>query len=258
MKNYTKIDVSEQTLEDLVRTHAAYIEEGLVYIDHQKSTGSGRLDVLMVDSGKSLAIAELKVVQDDGMLFQGVDYYDYISSHVEAFVRLYRDHSIDPTQQVRLILIAPSFSQILINRCKWLDLPVSLFTFNCLIFEGCEDIIPIFSEQQIPTPFRIIEIVRIEDHLAYITDLKVREEVTLLLEEVKNWKPGNISLEAVKYSISMKANGRLFAYLHPRRQHYVIGTYNAEDQWTDFPVKDVDDLANVKLTMKAVMERKAK
>jgi RecB family endonuclease NucS len=113
MKKYAIIDVSEQGLEDLVRQHAGMIEEGLVYVDHQKPTAGGRLDVLLVDSGKALVVAELKVVQDDGMLMQGVDYYDYVSKHVEAFARLYKAHDIDPTQQVRLLLIASSFSQVL-------------------------------------------------------------------------------------------------------------------------------------------------
>ncbi|MDP3000246.1 MAG: endonuclease NucS [Bryobacterales bacterium] len=125
---YTKVDVSEQQLEHLVRHNAALIEEGLVYVDHQKPTAGGRLDVLMVDSGKSLVVAELKVTQDDGMLLQGLDYYDYVSTHVESYARLYKTPCIDPTQQVRLFLVAPTFSQTLVNRCKWLDLPISLFT----------------------------------------------------------------------------------------------------------------------------------
>ncbi|MBI5760270.1 MAG: hypothetical protein HZA46_17280 [Planctomycetales bacterium] len=100
MKSYKKTDVSEAGLEDLIRQHFGQIEDGLVYVDHQKAAAGGRLDVLLVDSGKSLVVAELKIVQDDGMLLQGVDYYDYVSSHVEAFARLYKPHGIDPTQQV--------------------------------------------------------------------------------------------------------------------------------------------------------------
>jgi hypothetical protein len=132
VKTYTKADVSEQQLEDLVRVHAGLIEEGLVYVDHQKPAAGGLLDVLMVDSGRALVVAELKVVQDDEMLLQGLDYYDYVSSHIESFSRLYKAHSIDPTQQVRLILVAPSFSQSVVNRCKWLSIKVSLFTYTCL------------------------------------------------------------------------------------------------------------------------------
>jgi len=258
MKKYAKVEVSEQQLEDLVRLNVGQIEEGLVFVDHQKSTGSGRFDVIMADSGKSLVVAELKVVQDDGMLLQGLDYYDYVATQIEAFGRLYKKYSIDPTQKIRLFLIAPSFSQALVNRCKWLDLPISLFTFNCLKFEGEEDVLPIFNEQQVTVAPATVEITQLEDHLAYITDPIVREKVVALLEEIKAWKPGNISADAIQYAISLKANGRVFAYLYARRKYYQIATYDSEDEWTDYPIKTDDDLAKVKPIVKASMERKSK
>jgi hypothetical protein len=210
MKKYVKTDVSEQLLEEIVRRHANLIEEGLVYVDHQKAAAGGRLDVLLVDSGKSLVVAELKVVQDDGMLLQALDYYDYVSMHVEAFARLYKKHSIDPTQQVRLFLIAPTFSQTLVNRCKWLDVPTTLFSVDCLKFDNDDDVVPIFTERELPTIPGIIEISTREDHLTYITDAAVRAEVNSLLEEIKNWKPGCISIDPIKYAISIKVNGRVF------------------------------------------------
>jgi hypothetical protein len=258
MKRYNKIDVSEQELEDLIRQHTETLEEGLIYVDHQKPAVGGRLDVLMVDSGKSLVVAELKVIQDDGMLLQGIDYYDYVSGHIEAFARLYKPHDIDPTQQVRLLLVAPSFSQALINRCKWIDLPISLFTFHCLKFEGEKDITPVFAEQAIPTPPEVVEVAQLGDHLGYITDLQVRAKVTSLLDEIKNWKLGSISLDAVKQAISMKVNGRVFAYLYPRRQRYLLATYNDQEEWTEYTIKDDDDLVKVKPIMKAAMERRVK
>ena len=258
MKPYKKVDVSEAALEDLVRRDASLIEDGLVYVDHQKPAAGGRLDVLLVDSGKSLVVAELKVVQDDGMLLQGVDYYDYVSTHVEAFARLYKPHGIDPTQQVRLFLISPSFSQTLVNRCKWIDLPISLFTFHCLKFEGDDDLVPIFAEQPIPTPPEVVEVRHLDDHLAYITDLTVRSKVSALLDEIKNWKPGNISLDPIKYAISMKVDGRVFAYFYPRRKHYLLATYNAEEEWTEYSIKEDDDLGKVEPIMRAAMERRVK
>jgi hypothetical protein len=258
MKKYTKADVSEQELEDLVRRHAELIEEGLAYVDHQKPAAGGRLDVLMVDSGKSLVVAELKVTQDDGMLLQGLDYYDYISTHVESFARLYKSHAIDPTQRVRLFLIAPTFSQTLINRCKWLDLPISLFIFNCLKFEGESDVVPIFTEQQITAPPEVVEVAHLDDHLHYITDAAVRTRVAALLQEIESWRPGNISIDPIKYAVSMKVNGRVFAYLNPRRQHYIISTYDTSDEWKDYPIKTEDDLTTVKPIVKAAMERRIK
>jgi hypothetical protein len=256
MSPYAKADVSEQQLEELVRRNAGLIEEGLVYVDHQKAAAGGRLDVLMVDSGKSLVVAELKVVPDDGMLMQGVDYYDYVSSHVEAFARLYRPHDIDPTQQVRLLLIAPSFSQTLVNRCKWVDIPISLFSFQCLKFQGQEDLIPIFAEQLIPEQVEPPTATNLADHLGYITDTAIRAKVSALLDEIKTWKPGNISMDPTQRAISMKVNGRVFAALYPRRQHCVIDTLDADAKWKSFPVRNDDDLSEVKLIMKTAMERR--
>lgn len=256
MKPYKKTDLSEAGLEDLVRRYSGLIEDGLVYVDHQKAAAGGRLDVLLVDSGKSLVIAELKIVQDDGMLLQGVDYYDYVTSHVEAFARLYKPHGIDPTQQVRLFLIAPSFSQTLVNRCKWIDLPISLFTFNCLQFEDDDELVPIFAEHTIPTPPKGPEVTHLDDHLGYITDLNVRSNVSVLLDEIRNWRPGSISLDPIKSAISIKVNGRVFAYFYPRRKHYLLATYNADEEWTEYSFKDDNDLENVTPIIRATMERK--
>jgi hypothetical protein len=36
----------------------------------------------------------------------------------------------------------------------------------------------------------------------------------------------------------------------------VIGTYGADDEWKEHPVKGDDDLANVKPIMKAAMEQR--
>jgi hypothetical protein len=257
MKSYSKVDVSEQELEDLVRQHSGMIEEGLVYVDHQQPAAGGRLDVLLVDSGKSLVVAELKVIQDDSMLLQGLDYYDYVSTHIESYARLYKSHKIDPTQRVRLMLLAPSFSQTLVNRCKWFDLPITLFRFDCLKFEGDNETVPVFAEHQIPTPPEIVEVVHLEDHLEYITDLQVRSKVSVLLEEIREWKPGSISLDAIKDAVSMKVGGRVFAYLYPRRKHYLIATYNVDEEWTEYPVKDEKDLENVKPLVQAAMDRRA-
>ena len=123
-------DVAEDQLEDFVRKNPELIEKGLCYIDHQKRTDRGPLDVLFVDSGKSLVIAELKVVEDDGMLVQGLDYYDYIISNIDGYARAYKGKGIDPAQRPRLFLIAPSFSISLLNRCKWIDISLFFVVFN--------------------------------------------------------------------------------------------------------------------------------
>jgi hypothetical protein len=256
--NYEKTEVSERELEGLTRKYTGKIEEGLVFVDHQRPTDGGRLDILMVDSGKALVVGELKVVEDDGMLLQGLDYYDYVSTHVETYSRLYKDHSIDPRQEVRLVLIAPSFSQTLVNRCKWLSPGISLFTFNCLKLDGQDEIIPVFSERSIPTTPPIIEIPPTqEEHLDYITDDAMRRKASAFMDEIKNWASG-VTLDCIRYGVSIRINNKVFAYVTPLRKAFVIQTYSADDEWTKYPIQGDDDLANARTMARAAMERKMK
>ena len=81
-----------------MRQAPGLIEPGLDFVAHQSFTDKGRLDVLMVDSGHSLVIAELKVVEADTMLSQGIDYYDYVIRNLDGYARAYSEHKIDPNR----------------------------------------------------------------------------------------------------------------------------------------------------------------
>ena len=224
MKKYKAVEISENELEDLVRSGADLIEDGLRYLDHQRFTDRGRLDVLFVDSGKSAVVAELKAIEDDGMLLQGLDYYDYVSTNIEAFARLYRASELDPTQPVRLMLIAPSFSQTLLNRSKWIDANISLYTFKCIKFDDSDEKTPVFSEVSIPAPPAIEEKYNIEDRLSYITNMEARKILEDLIKELPSWKKDKILIEPIKYAISVKVGGRVFMYLGPRRDKFLVET----------------------------------
>lgn len=255
MSKYQTIEISEKQLEDLIRQTPDNIEPGLKFIDHQRFTNRGPLDLLMVDSGNALVVAELKVVEEDSMLVQGIDYYDYISRNLEGFARIYKDYNIDPKQSIRLILIAPSFSISLINRCKWIDIPISLFTFKAIKLENSNEIIPVFTETTIPSTPEILESYSLNDRLKYITDNDSRNNAKNLLKDIQDWDKDNILIEPTKYDISLKCSGRVFAYLSPRRQFYVIYTYDTEKKWTGYPIRDENDLENVIRLMKMNIER---
>lgn len=258
MQHYKQVEVSEAQLEELVRRGADLIEDGLKFVDHQRHTDRGRLDVLLVDSGKALVVAELKIIEDDSMLLQGLDYYDYVSTNIEAYARLYENFEIIPTQGMRLVLIAPSFSQTLINRCKWIDASISLFTYKAIQFDKSDDITPVFTEVSIPAqPEPVEERYTVEDRLAYITDIDVREIASQFLKDVMQWKKDKILIEAIKYSISSKVNNRVFMYLSPRRRAFVVETFNSEGKWTGFTVNTKDDLDNVIGLVKTNVEKKS-
>jgi hypothetical protein len=125
-----------------------------------------------------------------------------------------------------------------------------------LRFENEKDVYPIFSERSIPNLPETIVVSSIKDRLDYFTDGNVRAKVISMLDEIKEWKSGCILLDPKKYSISMKVNNRVFAYLSPRQRHFIIETFSDEDQWKAYPIKTDEELNNIKLTMRAAMEKR--
>jgi hypothetical protein len=257
MRKYKVVDVSEAQLEDLVRRAPELIEVGLRFVDHQAFTARGPLDVLLVDSGDALVVAELKVVEDDGMLVQGIDYYDYVLRNLDGFARAYSHHKIDPKQEPRLFLLAPSFSVTLLNRIKWISAPISLFTFQCIEFEDSKgDIVPVYKEIPAPTvPDKVAQPYSLDDRYNYITDIAVRGLAQQLVAQIEEWESEQVLVEPTKYDISVKASGRVVAYLAPRRKHFLVYTNDAEGKWTGYPVNSEGDLKTVLPLLRANFDK---
>ena len=245
--DYIDVDVKENELEDLIRVYSEKIEPGLKYIDHQNRTDKGRLDVIFVDSGSSLVVAELKIIEDDNMLLQALDYFDYISENIEAYGRIYKDSNIDVQKPIRIMLIAPSFSQVLISRSKWINASISLYNYKCIRFDGVDEVIPIFNEISIPTPKEILEEkYDLEDRINYVTNNTVKQIMINFIEELKSIDPENILVEAIKYSISVKINGKVFLYVSPRRDKFLIEMNDVNKNWTAYPINGNEDIEAVR------------
>ncbi len=236
MRKYTGVQVSESQLEDLVRQSPELIEQGLKFVDHQKKVEAGRFDVLMVDSGNALVVAELKVEEDDGILLQGLDYYDYVVTNAESYARLYRGFGIDPSEQPRLLLIAPSFSVTLLNRVKWINAPITLFTYRCVEFEDKRgEIVPVYAEVILPRPLDKPVSVTLEDHYAYITDAVFRKAAQAFVDELRSWDDQHVTVDANQNDISLKVSGRVFAYVTAYRKYFDVSTHDRDGNWGGAP-----------------------
>lgn len=251
---YQFIKISEKKLEEILRKRPDLIpNEEFRFVDRQVRTIRGPLDVLFADSGNSLVVVELKAEEDDKMLYQGIDYYDYIVNNIELFARVYKDKKINSTQPVRLLLIAPSFSSTLLNRCKWVDIPISLFTFQCITVDN--NLVLIFQEMIIPSKPQPLEVHTVKVRLDYVTDNKVKKTVEELIKEIKEWDKENISIETTKSYVSLKVSGKVFGNLDLYRKHFWIRTYNVENIWTAFPIKQIEDLEQTKHILKSSYKR---
>lgn len=243
MKQYRALEISEAQLEDLIRQAPELIEPGLEFVDHQAFTDRGPLDVLLVDSGRSVVIAELKITEDDSMLVQAVDYYDYVLRNLDGYARAYKQHNIDPNQEPRLFLVAPSFSVTLLNRIKWIDIPISLFSYQCIEFEDAKgEPVPVYKEITAPRPFERPEVPSLEERYNYITDAATRSLAQSLVADIQSWDPQRILVKPIKYAISIQYSGRVVAYVEPRRKKFLLSTNDAEGKWTSYSINSDSDV----------------
>lgn len=260
MRKYKSVEMVESRLEDLARSGSEMIEEGLKYVDHRKTDGKGRMDVLYVDRGNAVVAAGLNMAQDDNMLLRGLDYYNYVSANIEALARIHKSDGIDPTKAIRLMLIAPSFSQSMVNRCRWIDTSVSLYVYRCLQFDGSDEVVPIFTEASVPPPPKPAPGGRdnFQVRLGYIANQEVREILASLLSDLPNWEKDPVLIEPIKYAISVKVGGKVFMHLSLRRENFLVETHSAEGKWTGIPVNSREDLEVLIPLMKSNMENRLK
>lgn len=256
MVTYKSVEISESELEDLTRRYSESLESELKYVDHQRFTDRGPLDMMFVDSGNALVVAELKIVEEDGMLMQALDYYDYLVRNIEGISNAYKDFNIDSKQDIRLLLIAPSFSVNLLNRCKWLDISINLYTYNCIQIDDLNEKIIVFTEVSVPPrPQKIYEY-KEEDRINYITDDEMRKVAKDCLKQIREWDKAKILIEPTKYSLSLKHNGKVFAYFDPRRKNFLFQTYNEENKWVPYKIDTKEEADKLLLQMKYHIEKK--
>ena len=233
MLEYTRADLAEKDLEDRIIRHPQLIEPDLRYLEHQRHTSSGRLDILFADGNNTLVVAELKVVEDSYMLIQALDYFDFVADKIEGFARLHANNSIDVERYPRLMLIAPSFTPVMINRCRWLnpDIQVSLFVYQYIKFEQQKEDTLVFIPLEIAVrPTMLKKSPDLSELLGYIKDETARAMAKRFLDEVKELS-SEITVDPIQWGRSIKFRGSLLCYWEPRQAFIRISTTNDDGEW---------------------------
>lgn len=261
MFEYESRDIDERKLEDMVRQAPHLIEEGLKFVDRQRHTARGPLDVLLIDSGNALIVAELKTREDDGMLMQALDYFDYVSANLDGFARVYKQFNIDVTQPPRLFLVAPSFSQTLLNRCKWIDeeVRISLFSYKYIISKATEEDTIVFLESEIPPRPKREEEYSISKLLNYIKDDSVKESAERFLKEVESWNPKAVEVAPRKNKVVINISGsriaKKVAEVWPGRKYWDVDVLDLkEEKWQGFRIPEEDYDAPISLLKSSFIE----
>jgi len=213
---------SEKELHELIEKELDALEEGLELLKYEFGLRKGTPDFLCVDSGGRLVIIEVKLQEDENMLFQALRYYNEIDKDRYIIAEMFPRRNISPEEHPRILLIAEKFSDDM-RRLTTLVLPdVELYEYTALSTPDgkrgiCYHPVSIPRIEEIPTKPR-----GIEDHREYITKNELKPLFDELIHEVKGIGKG-IEEYATQTYVGFRYKGRQLGWMGAQRKSFVIG-----------------------------------
>lgn len=212
---------TEKELHGIIEKEIDALEEGLELFKYEFGLGKGTPDFVCVDSGGRLVIIEVKLQEDENMLFQALRYYNEIDKHRYAIAKMCSEKNIEADEHPRILLIAEKFSDDL-RRLSTLVLPeIELYEYTVLcIADGkqgiCYNPVSLPKIEEIPTKPRTIQ-----ELTEYITEDSLKPIFNQLIEEVKSIGKAIEQYTTLDY-VGFKYKGRQIAWLAPHRKSFDI------------------------------------
>lgn len=212
---------SEKELHSIIEREIVVLEDGFQILKHEFQCGdSGTVDFLGIDSGSRLAMIEVKLNEDEKVLFQALRYYDWIDKNRHAIQSIFNKKRVDPSSPPRMILIAKKFSDDFRSLSTLVIPEVELFEYAPLKSEDGKKGLYL---HPVSLPKRVSEISKlseIKDILGYITNKPLRGFCNKVIEELKGLVKEFEEPYATSDYIGFSYKGKLIAYLWKGRNHF--------------------------------------
>lgn len=214
---------SEKELHGIIEKEIDAIEEGLQILKYEFGINKGRPDFLCVDSGGRIVIIEVKLQEDENILFQALRYYNDVDKERYAIAQMFSEKGVNPEEHPRIVLIASKFSDDLRRLCTLISPDIDLFEYTVLSSsDGAEGIC--YHPVTIPKIEDILsKPIKISDLKEYITKDEIKPRFDELINEIKNLGKG-IEVYSTQYYVGFKFKGRQIAFLGPHRKSFDVGS----------------------------------
>lgn len=221
---------SEKELQTLIQKELDAIEEGLELLQHEYPSGRGILDFLCADSGGRLVIIEVKLHEDENVLFQALRYFSDIDKNRYLIATLFSGKQINIEESPRIILFAEKFSEDL-KRLSTLVVPeVELLEYSTVILPDGDKAI-VYHPVSLPTVVRLpAEPKTIEKLIEYLRDENLKPLLTKIRHEVKNIGKGIEEYATQGYIGYKHSSGRQFAYIRILRKSIEFGAHIIDEK----------------------------
>ena len=229
---------SEGELHGVIKAELEAVEEGLGLLQHEYPSGRGIVDLLCVDSGGRLVIIEIKLHEDENILFQALRYFSDIDQDRYKIANLYPAHQVDPNESPRIVLIAERFSED-IRRLSTLVVPeVELLEYTTVKLPDDQTAI-VFHSVSLPQAAKPpSEPKSVDQLLAYLRNDRLKPVVHEMRKAIKHIGPGIEEYATQGYLGYRHESGRQFAYIKIYRQEVGFGAIVIDE---DRQVLDYDE-----------------
>ncbi len=220
---------SEGELHLIIKAELDALEEGLELLQHEYPSGKGIIDFLCIDSGGRLVIIEVKLHEDENILFQALRYYGDIDRDKYVLANLFKAKKVDPEQPPRIILIAERISED-IRRLSTLVVPeVELLEYTTVILPNGEKSI-LYHSVSLPVVAKPpYEPQSVDKLIEYLTDNSLKPVLDRVREEIKELGKGIEEYATQGYIGYKLSSGRQFAYIRILRKEIEFGAHIVDE-----------------------------
>ncbi len=227
---YTKIKPykpkNEKELHLLINKHLDVLN--LQLIQYEFKFESDIPDFLCIDENGKLSIIEVKLGIDKNIIFQAVRYYRMVEKYKYLIAK--EIPKINPNEDTRVILIAKDYNNDTKNISEFLDIDLTLYTYNAVFVQEIGRPGITFNEVLITPSERLKPIIipKIEDHVNRFSSKKIKQIYDQIVEKIKSLNLG-IEMFAVKKYIGFKYKGRNVAAIHIRKTFFWLISFKYDE-----------------------------
>ena len=229
MATLSKANAStEKELHEVIQKELDALEEGLELLKYEFDTGQGVADFLCVDSGGRLTIIEVKLGEDENILFQAMKYYSPIHRDRYRIAEAFSGKKIDPSMDPRIALIAVRFSDDLRRLCTLVHPDVQLFEYSLLSTPDNKTGIhfhPVSLPREETVPSGPVNL---DDLAQYITDDSMRELFREKVARLSSLRP-DIETYYTKSYVGFKFKGRKIGHVWVMRKSFEVAASRVDE-----------------------------
>ena len=184
--------------------------------------GGKWIDVLAVDKDGVLEVIEIKVGQDDNMLFQAIEYYDYVSVNQDRIAQEFsKIAKINLDMYPAIILLASGFSDRLRKAVRYFAVHITLLEYHVLkTAKGgtglyCSEV-PYEADAQYSTPASIDSVIE------YITNKNLQTSCKNAVEALSKIGKHLEPRTAGRSEIRFKCKNRVVGGIQTRKDFFYV------------------------------------